>query len=58
MGWGQEMKILFWNVAGIGNKDRDWWKYIIGFDFISLSEHVGMKKVGNYGWKGKITKIP
>jgi len=32
------MKILFWNVAGIGNKDREWWRYIVGFDFISLSE--------------------
>jgi len=32
------MKILFWNVAGIGNKNRDWWRYIIRFDFISLSE--------------------
>jgi len=32
------MKVLFWNVAGIGNKNKDWWKYIIGFDVISLCE--------------------
>jgi len=25
-------------VAGIGNKDREWWRYIIGFDFISICE--------------------
>jgi len=25
-------------VAGIGNKDRSWWRYITGFDFISMSE--------------------
>jgi len=21
-----------------GNKDKDWWRYILGFDFISLNE--------------------
>jgi len=47
IGKGDRMKILFWNVAGIGNKDREWWRYIIGFDFISLSE----TWVDEKGWK-------
>jgi len=25
-------------MAGIGNKDREWWKYVIEFDFVSLNE--------------------
>ena len=29
---------LFWNVAGLTNKDRDFWKYICNLDFVSLSE--------------------
>lgn len=31
-------KMIFWNVAGIGNKGIDFWEYIKDFDFISLSE--------------------
>jgi len=48
------MEILFWNVAGIGNKDRDWWRYIIGFDFISLSE----TWVDEKGWRLWKEKLP
>lgn len=33
-----QRKLLFWNVMGIGNKDREFWRYIRGYDFISLSE--------------------
>lgn len=33
-----QRKLLFWNVVGIGNKDREFWRYIRGYDFISLSE--------------------
>lgn len=33
-----EKKFVFWNVAGIGNKDKEFWRYIKGFEFISLSE--------------------
>lgn len=29
---------MFWNVAGIGNKDKEFWRYIRTYDFISLSE--------------------
>lgn len=31
------MKVLFWNSVGI-NKDRECWKFIKEFDFISLCE--------------------
>jgi len=30
--------MIFWNVAGLKKKDRDFWKYIKEFDFISLCE--------------------
>lgn len=40
-----QRKLLFWNVAGIGNKDKEFWRYI-RTDFISLSE-TWMEK----GWK-------
>lgn len=33
-----EKKFVFWNVAGIGNKDKEFWRYIKRFEFISLSE--------------------
>ena len=33
-----KIEILFWNVAGLVNKDRDFWRYIREFDFVSLSE--------------------
>jgi len=38
IGKGERRRFLFWNVAGIGNKDRSWWRYITGYDFISMSE--------------------
>lgn len=31
-------KYLFQNVTGLGNKDKDFWNYIVVADFISLSE--------------------
>lgn len=31
-------KLIFWNIAGLGNKDKEFWKYVKGFDFVSLSE--------------------
>lgn len=30
--------LIFWNIAGIGNKDKEYWSYIKRFDFVSLSE--------------------
>lgn len=48
-------KFIFWNMAGIGNKDRDFWNYIKGFDFISLSETWMDEKTWE-NWKGRLPK--
>jgi len=40
-------------VAGIGNKNRDWWRYIIGFDFISLCE-TWVDEKGWDTWKDRL----
>lgn len=29
---------MFWNIAGIGRQDMEFWKFIKEMDFISLSE--------------------
>lgn len=29
---------MFWNVAGVNNKDRDFWNFVYERDYISLSE--------------------
>jgi len=34
----RQRNLLFWNVAGIGNKDTECWNYILGFDYVSLNE--------------------
>ncbi|TGZ54682.1 hypothetical protein DBV15_12603 [Temnothorax longispinosus] len=33
-----EIKVIFWNVAGLKKKDREFWEYIEGFDIIGLCE--------------------
>lgn len=33
-----EWKVIFWNVAGLRNKDRDFWKGLEYWDVIVLSE--------------------
>lgn len=37
-GYREDRRLLFWNVAGIINKDKGFWEYIKDFDFISLCE--------------------
>lgn len=37
-------KIAFWNVAGIGNKDRNFWQRIKEWDIISMMETLLDKK--------------
>jgi len=34
----QKVKIISWNVAGLGNKKEDFWKYVEGFDIVVLQE--------------------
>lgn len=48
-----ERKFVFWNVAGIGKKDRDFWNYIKGFDFIGLNE-TWVDEKGWEFWKGRL----
>lgn len=31
-------KLLFWNIADLGGKDREIWDYIENFDYVSLCE--------------------
>jgi len=45
---------LFWNVAGIGNKDREFWGYVRRFDLVSLCE----TWVDEKGWEGLKEKLP
>ncbi|KYN11380.1 hypothetical protein ALC57_16457 [Trachymyrmex cornetzi] len=35
---GRNRKVLFWNVAGVESKDRDFWRFITGHDYIGLNE--------------------
>lgn len=51
-----EKKFVFWNMAGVGNKDRDFWNYIKGFDFISLSE-TWMDEKRWENWRGRLPKL-
>lgn len=39
-------RIIFWNVAEIERQDRNFWNYIVGFDFIGLCEIVKGKRMG------------
>lgn len=49
-----QRKLLFWNVAGIGNKDKEFWRHIRTYDFISLSE-TWMEKKGWEKIKGRLS---
>lgn len=44
-------KLIFWNISGATNKDKEFWKYIKDFDFVSLSEtwldENGWNKINN-----------
>ena len=53
-------RLMFWNIAGAWNKDREFWKFIVEADFVSLSEtwveEKDMKKLENklpqgFSWK-------
>ena len=48
-------RLLFWNVAGLERKERDFWKYVEKFDFVEMTE----TWVDQKGWerlKGKLPK--
>lgn len=48
-----EMKIVFWNVAGLKKKDREFWKYMEGFDVVGLCKTWIEEK----DWKGIEKKL-
>ena len=31
-------RLLFWNVAGLESKERNFWKYVEKFDFVGMTE--------------------
>lgn len=41
-------KLIFWNVAGIRDKDRDVWEFLEDGDFISLTETWMEEKQGEF----------
>jgi len=45
---------LFWNVAGLGNKDKEFWSYVRSFEFVSLCE----TWVDEKEWEGLKEKLP
>ena len=48
------MKILSWNIAGLKNKNEDFWKYMEQFDIVGFQETWLDKK----GWKVIEGKLP
>ena len=34
----RQIRICFWNIAGVTNKDEDTWRYLEGFDIVGLVE--------------------
>jgi len=45
---------LFWNIAGVGNKDKDFWKYIEGFDIVNMCE----TWIDEKGWESLKERLP
>jgi hypothetical protein len=37
-GENEQIRIVFWNVAGIKNKENEFWKYLGEFDVVGLVE--------------------
>jgi len=37
-GYKKAIRIVFWNVAGVKSKDRNFWDYLEKFDVIELCE--------------------
>lgn len=58
-GWNKRgeigtLKIAFWNVAGLRNKDEDFWKGLIGWDVVVMMETWVEEK----GWERVKGKLP
>lgn len=42
------MRVGFWNVAGLRNKDKDFWKSLEKFEGNSNDRNMGGEKVGKH----------
>lgn len=49
-GENEQIRIVFWNVAGIKNKENEFWKYLGEFDVVGLVETWVEEKAGK-DWK-------
>lgn len=52
--YGDTGKMVFWNVAGVSNKDKDFWNYIRNFEFVGLTETWVEEK----GWERLKSRLP
>lgn len=43
----KNIKIIFWNIAGLLRKDKDFWNYLKEYDIINLME----TWIEENGWK-------
>lgn len=51
---GEGLSLLFWNVAGLGRQDLDFWYFIKEFDYIGLGETWLEEK----GWNKLKNRLP
>ncbi|XP_066593188.1 golgin subfamily A member 6-like protein 22 [Prorops nasuta] len=51
---GRGIEIAFWNVAGVGNKEEDFWRKIGKWDIVCMVETWMEEK----GWKGVSKRVP
>ena len=40
------LKLCFWNIAGIGNKNRDVWRYLESYDVVDSGGNIVGAEVG------------
>jgi exonuclease III len=53
-GENEQIRIVFWNVAGIKNKENEFWKYLGEFDVVGLVETWVEEK----GWERLERRMP
>jgi exonuclease III len=53
-GENEQIRIVFWNVAGIKNKENEFWKYLGEFDVVGLVETWVEEK----GWERLEKRMP
>jgi hypothetical protein len=53
-GENEQIRIVFWNVAGIKNKENEFWKYLGEFDVVGMVETWVEEK----GWEKLKKRMP